>query len=81
MREQWYINSWALFLCNKTRLMMPLKVFKQVVDLNVLSNSQHQSTQFNLASLYGSQEKWDLAIETLMKFYIFEKEPFSDHIL
>ena len=33
-----------------------IKVFKQVVDLNVLSNSQHQSTQFNLASLYGSGE-------------------------
>ena len=55
-----------------------IKVFKQVVDLNVLSNSQHQSTQFNLASLYGSQEKWDLAIETLMKFYMFEKEPVAE---
>ena len=55
-----------------------IKVFKQVVELNVLSNSQHQSTQFNLASLYGSQEKWDLAIETLMKFYMFEKEPVAE---
>tara|TARA_Y100000748_G_scaffold303072_1_gene307111 strand:- start:427 stop:1692 length:1266 start_codon:yes stop_codon:yes gene_type:complete len=55
-----------------------IDVFKRVVDLNVLSNSQHQSTQFNLASLYGSQEKWNLAIETLMKFYMFEKEPVSE---
>ena len=55
-----------------------IRVFKQVVDLNVLSNSQHQSTQFNLASLYGSQEKWDLAIETLMMFYKFQKEPVSE---
>jgi tetratricopeptide (TPR) repeat protein len=55
-----------------------IRVFKKVVDLNVLSNSQHQSTQFNLASLYGSQEKWDLAIETLMMFYKFQKEPVSE---
>ena len=55
-----------------------IKVFKQVVDLDVLSNSQHQSTQFNLASLYGSQERWDLAIETLMTFFKFEKEPVSE---
>lgn len=55
-----------------------IRVFKKVVDLNVLSNSQHQSTQFNLASLYGSQEKWDLAIETLLMFYKFQKEPVSE---
>ena len=51
-----------------------IEVFKKVVDLNVLSNSQHQSTQFNLASLYGSLEKWDLAIQTLMTFYKFQKD-------
>ena len=52
-----------------------IDVFKKCIDLNYLSNSQHQSTVFNLASLYGSQEKWDLAINSLMEFYKHELDP------
>ena len=52
-----------------------IKVFSKTVDLNVLSNTQHQSTQFNLASLYGSREEWDLTINALMKLYELEREP------
>ena len=55
-----------------------IKVFSKTVDLNVLSNTQHQSTQFNLASLYGSREQWDLTINALMKFYEFEREPVAE---
>ena len=55
-----------------------IKVFSKTVDLNVLSNTQHQSTQFNLASLYGSREEWDLTINALMKFYEFEREPVAE---
>ena len=55
-----------------------IKVFSKTVDLNVLSNTQHQSTQFNLASLYGSREEWDLTIDALMKFYEFEREPVAE---
>jgi len=55
-----------------------IEVFSKTVDLNVLSNTQHQSTQFNLASLYGSREEWDLTIDALMKFYEFEREPVAE---
>ena len=55
-----------------------IRVFSKTVDLNVLSNTQHQSTQFNLASLYGSREEWDLTINALMKFYEFEREPVAE---
>ena len=55
-----------------------IEVFSKTVDLNVLSNTQHQSTQFNLASLYGSREEWDLTINALMKFYEFEREPVAE---
>jgi|TARA_B110000495_G_scaffold99331_1_gene85906 tetratricopeptide (TPR) repeat protein len=55
-----------------------IDVFKKCVDINYLSNSQHQSTVFNLASLYGSQEKWDLAINTLMEFFKHELEPVAE---
>ncbi len=55
-----------------------INVFSKTVDLNVLSNTQHQSTQFNLASLYGSKEEWDLTIDALMKFYEFEREPVAE---
>ena len=55
-----------------------IRVFSKTVDLNVLSNTQHQSTQFNLASLYGSKEEWDLTIDALMKFYEFERDPVAE---
>ncbi|MBT5216111.1 MAG: hypothetical protein HN733_04325 [Gammaproteobacteria bacterium] len=55
-----------------------IDVFKKCIDLNYLSNSQHQSTVFNLASLYGSQEKWDLAINSLMEFYKHELDPAAE---
>ena len=55
-----------------------IEVFKQCVDYNALSNSQHQGTVFNLASLYGSQEKWDLAIDSLMQFFKFEQDPAAE---
>ena len=55
-----------------------IEVFKRIVDMNVLSNTQHQSTVFNLASLYGSREEWDLTIETLMQFYEYEREPVAE---
>jgi len=55
-----------------------IEVFKKTVDYNVLSNSQHQGTVFNLASLYGSQEKWDLALDSLMEFFKFEQEPAAE---
>ena len=55
-----------------------IEVFKKTVDYNVLSNSQHQGTVFNLASLYGSQEKWDLAIDSLMEFFMFEQDPAAE---
>lgn len=55
-----------------------IKSFKKTVDLDILSNIQHQSTQFNLASLYGAQEKWDLAIDALMNFYKFQQEPAAE---
>ena len=51
-----------------------IKVFKQVVDLDVLSNSQHQSTQFNIANVKAikPKETWlqlELAILFLNKRY------------
>ena len=55
-----------------------IDVFSKCVNLNVLSNTQHQSTVFNLASLYGSKEQWDLAISSLMDFYKFEADPASE---
>jgi len=55
-----------------------IEVFKKTVDYNALSNSQHQGTVFNLASLYGSQEKWELAIDSLMQFYKFEQDPAAE---
>ena len=55
-----------------------IEVFKKTVDFNILSNSQHQGTVFNLASLYGSQEKWDLAIDSLMEFFKFEQDPAAE---
>lgn len=55
-----------------------IDVFKKCVDLNRLSNSQQQSTIFNLASLYGSQEKWDLAVDSLMRFYKHEPDPAAE---
>ena len=55
-----------------------IEVFKKCVDYNILSNSQHQGTVFNLASLYGSQEKWDLAIDFLMQFFKYEQDPAAE---
>ena len=55
-----------------------IKAFKTCIDYNALSNSQHQGTVFNLASLYGSQEKWELAIDSLMQFYKFEQDPAAE---
>ena len=55
-----------------------IDAFKKCVDLNRLSSSQQQSTVFNLASLYGSQEKWDLAVDSLMRFYKHEADPAAE---
>ncbi len=55
-----------------------IEVFGKCVDYNVLGNSQHQGTLFNIASLYGSKEQWDLAISSLMEFFKYEKEPAAE---
>jgi tetratricopeptide (TPR) repeat protein len=54
---------------------MAIEVFRKCTDLDVLSTSQHQSTVFNLASLYGSREEWDLTISKLMQWFKYEPDP------
>ena len=57
---------------------MAIEVFRKCTDLDILSTSQHQSTVFNLASLYGSREDWDLTITKLMQWFKYEPDPVAE---
>ena len=57
---------------------MAIEVFRKCTDLDILSTSQHQSTVFNLASLYGSKEDWDLTISKLMQWFQYEPDPVAE---
>lgn len=57
---------------------MAIEVFRKCTDLDILSTSQHQSTVFNLASLYGSKEDWDSTISKLMQWFKYEPDPVAE---
>ena len=57
---------------------MAIEVFRKCTDLDILSTSQHQSTVFNLASLYGSREDWDSTISRLMQWFKYASDPVAE---
>lgn len=63
---------------NQNKIDDAIEVFSKCVEYNVLGNTQHQGTLFNIASLYGSKEQWDLAIASLMEFFKYEKDPAAE---
>ena len=63
---------------NQNKIDDAIDVFSKCVEYNVLGNTQHQGTLFNIASLYGSKEQWDLAIASLMEFFKYEKDPAAE---
>ena len=74
--ERAYVYQFMGFIyVQQNNIDKAIEVFKKCIQLDSLSTFQHQSTLFNLASLYGAEENWDLTIESLMQWFEHEVDP------